>query len=676
MAVIRFRNYRKQKWGIICMLVIAARAMASQTDSLRHRVIPEVVITEQSRFAKVRSAAPLQQFNTETLRQVNALQLSDAIRHFSGVVVRDYGGIGGLKTVSLRSLGANHTGISYDGILLSDIQSGQIDISRFSIENVDRISLSNGQSDRIFLPARHFASAGILDIRSLPPSFVEGRTFGAKVSLKGGSFGLFNPSLLFQAKIKKYWSISFNSEWMRADGCYPYVLRYGDENDLKEKKKRSNTEVSTVRTEAELYGIFSDTHRLRVKAYYYQSSRGLPGATVFYKDYSAQHLWDRNFFLQTTYEKELSSRWDFRIAARYNKAYQHYLNPGVWNINKKEENIYHQQEYYLSASVLYRAFQHLSFSFSTDGAINTLEANFHQYPDPQRYSWLSVLAVKYINEIVSVTGSLLGTVIREKVEFGDCAGNHRKLSPYAAVSVKPFAGEDFRIRLFFKDIFRLPSFNDLYYTRVGNSDLSPESVRQYNLGIAYTENLGPYLQEITCTIDGYYNKVTDKIIAIPTKNIFVWTMMNLGKVDIKGVDVAADISIVPFRKLKVNIGGAYTYQRALDVTDPNNGVYRHQIAYTPRISGSARMGIQTPWLDLAYNLIFSGHRYALGQNFSDNRLPGYTDHSLSVSRSFTLKGMELYFNLEALNLAGKNYEVIRYFPMPGRSFRATLTFKY
>ena len=415
---------------------------------------------------------------------------------------------------------------------------------------------------------------------------------------------------------------------------------------------------------------------MRVKAYYYQSSRGLPGATVFYKDYSAQHLWDRNFFLQTAYEKEFSSQWSFRTAARYNKAYQHYLNPGVWNIQGKEENIYRQQEYYLSASVLFRAFRYLSLSFSTDGAINTLDANFHQYPDPQRYSWLSVLAAKYINEKFSVTGSLLATMIREKVEFGDCAGNHRKLSPYVAVSIKPLIDEDFRIRFFFKDIFRLPSFNDLYYTRVGNSDLTPESVRQYNLGIAYTKNLGQVLPAITCTVDGYYNKVTDKIIAIPTKNIFIWTMMNLGKVDIRGVDVVADISIVPFRKLKVNIGGAYTYQRALDVTDPDNGVYRHQIAYTPRISGSAKMDMQTPWINLTYNLIFSGHRYALGQNFPDNRLPGYTDHSLAVSRSFTLKGIELFLNLEILNLAGKNYEVIRYFPMPGRSFRTTFTVKY
>ena len=44
-----------------------------------------------------------------------------------------------------------------------------VDIGRFSLENVDRLMLSNGQSDQIFQPARFFASAGILNIQTLTP---------------------------------------------------------------------------------------------------------------------------------------------------------------------------------------------------------------------------------------------------------------------------------------------------------------------------------------------------------------------------------------------------------------------------------------------------------------------------------------------------------------------------
>src|SRR4051812_41126806 len=69
----------------------------------------------------------VQQLNKNELSQLNSLSVADAVKYFSGVVIKDYGGIGGLKTVSVRSLGANHTGVMYDGIMVSDVQGGQID---------------------------------------------------------------------------------------------------------------------------------------------------------------------------------------------------------------------------------------------------------------------------------------------------------------------------------------------------------------------------------------------------------------------------------------------------------------------------------------------------------------------------------------------------------------------
>lgn len=98
--------------------------------------------------------APTQVFSKEELKSLNVLQVSDAVKHFAGVTVKDYGGIGGLKTVSLRSLGAEHTAVGYDGITISDCQTGQIDIGRFSLDNVDRLSLSNGQEQTTSFQAR------------------------------------------------------------------------------------------------------------------------------------------------------------------------------------------------------------------------------------------------------------------------------------------------------------------------------------------------------------------------------------------------------------------------------------------------------------------------------------------------------------------------------------------
>ena len=306
---------------IVCswiMLVgFAARCYGGQDiDTTKVYSIPEVVVSDRYQTREVRSAAPLQIFSREELKTLNVMQVSDAVKHFSGVTVKDYGGIGGLKTVSIRSLGAQHTVVGYDGIAVTDCQTGQVDIGRFSLENVDRLILSNGQGDQIFQPARFFASAGILNIQTLTPVFHDNKPTNLSASLKSGSWGLLNPSFLLEQKPGTKWALMANAEWMSSDGHYPYTLYYGDEGDQSSREKRKNTDVQTFRAEAGLFGNFSNTEQWRLKAYYYQSSRGLPNATTLYYDYSSQHLWDKNMFVQSQYKKEFNRKWAFQASGK------------------------------------------------------------------------------------------------------------------------------------------------------------------------------------------------------------------------------------------------------------------------------------------------------------------------------------------------------------------------
>lgn len=79
---------------------------------------------------------PVQQIDKQVLQQLNSFSVGDAAKYFSGVLIKDYGGIGGLKTISVRSLGAQQTGVLYDGIAMADAQSGQVDLSKLSISTL------------------------------------------------------------------------------------------------------------------------------------------------------------------------------------------------------------------------------------------------------------------------------------------------------------------------------------------------------------------------------------------------------------------------------------------------------------------------------------------------------------------------------------------------------------
>ena len=176
---------RKFLRGIIVALVPlypqSSFAQQHKLDTTRIYAIPEITISEPYQIRETRAAIPIQVITAKELRSLNVLQVSDAVKHLAGVIVKDYGGIGGLKTISLRSLGAEHTVVSYDGVALSDCQTGQIDIGRFSLDNIDRLTVSNGQTDNIFQPARLFASAGQLNIQTLTPSFKKDKSTNAYV---------------------------------------------------------------------------------------------------------------------------------------------------------------------------------------------------------------------------------------------------------------------------------------------------------------------------------------------------------------------------------------------------------------------------------------------------------------------------------------------------------------
>ena len=635
--------------------------------------LPEVVITEKTKDRELRSTTPIQVLSKNTIQNLNALQLSDAVKHFSGVAIKDYGGIGGLKTISVRGLGSSHTGINYNGLPVSDVQSGQIDIGRFSLDNVERITLNSGQNDNIFLPAKSFSSASELNINTNTPEFSNNNKINGKFSTKGGSFGLFNPAIKANLKLSDNLAASFSSEVTLANGKYPYTLYYGEAGaDSSSVERRDNSDVKNIRLETSLYAEFSPKSKGNINLYYYESERGLPGATIFYntEGFSKQRLWDNTFFTQGHFEHNFSRKLMFQVNTKYNRGYLKYYDPTYLGSDGKIEDVFTQNEVYASTTALYRALENISFSLSSDVTNANMHSNRKSFATPSRFTTQTVIAAKWVSEHILATSSLLYTKTFESVKNGKAAENRSKLTPHISISTKPFTESDLRFRAFYKSSFRLPTFNDLYYPLVGYRDLQPEDAHQFNLGMTYGKS------STTFSVDAYHNRVNNKIIAYPSGNLHQWTMLNMGKVHINGIDLSAESTIKVTHNIPLLLGVSYTFQQAIDKTDPNKSTWNHQIPYTPRHSGSSRVLFQLPWLNISYTLIWSGERYSNAYNSNEFRVKGYADHSVSLSKSIKTGNSSLDLGFEVLNLADKNYQVILNYPMPGRSYRWNISYNF
>ena len=261
----------------------------------------------------------------------------------------------------------------------------------------------------------------------------------------------------------------------------------------------------------------------------------------------------------------------------------------------------------------------------------------------------------------------------DEVAIGKAPSDRFRLSPMVAASL--MIKDGLRLRASYKDGFRVPTFNDLYYARVGNVNLKPETARQFNLGLTFSDSYGWGTADITA--DAYHNFIKDKIVAVPT--MFIWKMRNVGEVAMYGTDITARTIWNTCTWLRINFSANYSLQYALDVTDPQSKNYRHQIPYTPRHSGSGCLIFETRWLNLSYRMTACGKRYDKNQNIPANEIASYADHSISLNREFIFgkrHEYKIYLSLDAQNLADSNYEVIKFYPMPGSSYRLTLKFKY
>ena len=304
---------------------------------------------------------------------------------------------------------------------------------------------------------------------------------------------------------------------------------------------------------------------------------------------------------------------------------------------------------------------------------NTLSSNIPECSFPVRTSSISALSVLYEGRKIKASASIAGTYVRETSAAVSTPPDRFRLSPIIGISWH--FHKSMRLRASYKNGFRVPTFNDLYYARVGNLNLRPESADQFNLGLTYTGTFDWGNADIT--VDTYYNSIKDKIVAVPT--MFIWKMHNVGKAAMYGTDMTLSMLWKASGWLKVQASANYSLQYATDITDPDSKNYRHQLPYTPRHSGSGNIIFQTKWVNVSYRITSSGKRYSNSQNLPDNEIAGYADHNISINREFTFEKVndcKIYISLECMNLSDNNYQIIHYYPMPGRSFRLTMKFKY
>ncbi len=634
-------------------------------DTLPHDstiMLKEVVVK-----ASQRSITPSQIIGHDIISAMSSSSVADALKYLAGVQIKDYGGLGGQKTVNVRSLGSQHVGVYIDGVRVTNVQNGTVDLGKYSLSTLESVALFNANKSEPLMMATEYASASTVYLQTHKPdstALTASATIGSFGTIKGGATWSFVAD-----KMRRPLAGFVDAAYTYTKGNYPfrYHTQYEDTTGT-----RRNSDIRMLRVESCLFW-----NGLQWHTYYFDSERGLPGGIVrrlsnTYTDVGRE--WDRNFFTQLAYKKLFPLYDDMgnigvRGILKYSNDWLHYRSDYPENISVHSNNRYHQQDIYAAAAFAWERDTEEGLSWkascSTDLRWSDLMTDVKNFSYVYRIDSKTSLAgfIKYKGFALNLSGLYTNVTDRTR-------GGAKPLRRFTYNAVASFTVKDFILRAFYKSVFRAPTLNDLYYTLVGNRNLRPEYTKQLDVGLTYTLPDSPEGLTMDIQLDGYYNHVDDRIVCLPLKGSYQWTMLNYGYTRSLGLDLTANINY------KVNsLLLSATFQDDRNRTDPEEDAYNDFIAYSPRWSLTAVYAFNYKRWMASLSHMFVDKRYWTAENSIEPPLDAYNCSDVKVACRLPLhRAMSLTLEVECQNLFDCRYEIIQRWPMPGRRFAATLKF--
>lgn len=637
--------------------------------SLPPDTLRTVEVTAMRPLRETGTAAPLQRMDSVDFLRRGVTDMGDALRRFAGVNLRDYGGAGGLKTVSVRGLGAAHTVVTYDGLCVSDTRQGQTDLGRFSTDRLGSIALQTLDYDELLCPVRNLAAA-VIRLRSPQGGAADHRLHGT-VSLRQASFGTWNPALTLRKSFASGTYVGIYGDFFRAANDYPFVVENGVAT---ERLRRTDSEMQTADAEANLTQPLRGG-RLEAKLSFRHSDRRLPGPVIFYVNGNDESLLEQDALGQLRWTQRFGRLAVF-AAGKFNWQKSLYDDIDAQYPGGVLRQHYWQREAYATAGLSWDFAPWLHAAYATDYARASVNSNLSTDRPAWRDTWLQSLSLRLKTGRWEVTARGVVHLHWNGTEGGSSARDARRVTPsFTASYLAVRSPVLLRLRAGYKESFRMPTFTESYFYHLGSQTLHPELARQLSAGLTLQAAPCNGWPMLALTADGYLNRVSDRIVSVPV-NLFVWQTMNMGNVRTAGLDLTLQSHWKPASRHGLWLAVNYSLQRSADRTVRGSDTYGNQLAYTPLHSGAASLSWENPWLNLTVHTTFAGERWSTHEHTATTRLPPYSEWGFSVGRAFRLRRVGIEARAELINAFNKRYEVIRRYPMPGRAYKLTIKLNF
>ncbi|MCW5884927.1 MAG: TonB-dependent receptor [Candidatus Kapabacteria bacterium] len=615
------------------------------------RTFPEVKVTATRILSNsLAEFSPNTMISKSEIQRLSHNQISEAMLYMPGLFIKDYGGLGGMKTVSLRGTSANQTLIMINGIRLNSNQTGMTDLSNIPLSFIGSMEIVRSGVSAVY---GGNAIGGVVNI--LPDN-----EKSDKASFLA-SYGSFNENFLAINAVKNFNKFNLNTsiEYKHSDGNYPIdMINFGNEITV----GRSNAMFTNYSAAINANYNLNNTN-ISLYTLVFDSKRGVPGAVLQGQiESKTATLSERGVLVSASSQHQFSKNLSLNagLSARYND--MNYQDRNMLGLGGKPlDNDFISNEYNFSTT-LKNEYKKSTSQIIVEAFHSSLKGDMLQpgiSTNPFRNGFATSFIFSDIIEIFENWEINHSEAIRLDI-FSD---NSPAYSPFIGLIINP-VNSDFFAKLNVSANFRMPNFNELYYLNYGTADLKPEKSKNFNAGICYKS------ENFNFEINAFANLTDDLIIAVP-RSPAVWSAKNIGKALTQGIELVSEIEPEKYN-FKINLN--YTYQSAREITEGsiNNG---NLLVYVPQELINANIYYIFP-LDFSFavNFNYTSFRYSLQSNDISSVLPEYFTLNLKISKSIVFSNYNINLFTSADNITNERYSVVRNFPMPGRLFRIGASF--
>jgi vitamin B12 transporter len=578
--------------------------------------------------------------DSTTLRRYESTSISELLSQNTSIFIKSYGA-NSLSTISMRGFSASHTAVLWNGMNINSGLNGLIDFNLISLSAIDQVSILNGTQGAAW-------GSGAIGGTILMNDVVRYNKNDISISLNKASFETFRAAVNSTISNKKLWS---NTAASFAEGKYDYTYR-----DILQVSKPivhlQNNQAKNFSFTQSVGVLMSPTTQLLTGLWFSNVDRAIP-ASISSKPSSAMQQ-DESW---RGYLNLLHTTNTFSI--RFNNSIQdqklNFQDPQI-AVDSKNDITSYQSEVELNKNLN----QELSI---LAGAIVLYDAartnNFNA--DHSRLRHGVFTSLKWHTKTLSLTG-----ILRQEWVYDGEKPTTASINYQHAIATK------WQLEASISRGFRLPTFNDLYWSQGGNPLLKSEYSLNTEAGVSYL-NKSPTL-EVKAKVNVYNSHVNNWILWSP-KNNTIWSPDNLLTVNSRGIE-----HNLSFKNTKNNVAWQISlheqYCRTVNTEDQRSNVESlgKQLIYTPRYIANASADLFYKKWSINFSQRYTSSRYTTTDN--SEKLPPFNVGHLLINRSVSLKNKKIVLGVGVHNIWNSTYEIIPYYPMPLRTYEIKINCEF